>query len=59
MKRHYVTWVANSLNTPARSAGTRLFLDENAELLYVFNAGSITAYTIATSEFGSAGMGTN
>lgn len=52
-----MSFIATRLKTPSRGTGTRLFLDENAELLYAFQSGSITAYSIATHDFGSAAMG--
>lgn len=51
----YLSWTSCSLEA-AKATGARLFLDENAELVYSFQTGSITAYSIAGHDPASLGV---
>lgn len=52
---HYLSWAASSLQS-VKATGGRLFLDKNAELVYSFQPGRITAYSIAGLD--PTGLGT-
>lgn len=53
--KQYLSWATCTLDAAKASAG-RLFLDENAELVYSFQTGNITAYSIAGHDVATLGV---